>query len=60
MSHASYVGICECAVSSKLRRLSGSSLSEIVPSASQVMSSIDVASNITGVSGTKMSARISR
>ena len=51
MSHAPYIGICECATSSKLRRLSGSSLSEIGPLASQVMSSIDVASDVTGISG---------
>ena len=49
--HAPYLGICECAASSKLRRLSGSSLSEISLSASQVMSPIDVASDVTGVSG---------
>ena len=49
MSHAPYVGICECAASKRVRRLSGSSLSEIGPSVSQVMSSI--ASKVTGVSG---------
>ena len=49
MPHAPYVGICECAATKKVRRLSGSSSSKIGTSMSQVMSSI--ASEVTGVSG---------
>ena len=49
MSHAPYVGICECAACKKVFRLSGSSLSKIDPSVTQVMSSI--ASEVIGVSG---------
>ena len=52
MSHAPYVGICECAASRKLRRQSGSSSYGIGPSTSQVMLSIaDDDSGVTGVSG---------
>ena len=49
MSHAPYVGICECVASKKVRRLSGSLSSEIRPSVSNVMSFI--VSDVTVVSG---------
>ena len=49
MSLASYVGVCKCAASKKIRRLSGSLSFEIGPSVLQVMSYI--ASEVTGVSG---------
>ena len=48
---APYVGICECAVSSKTRRLSSLSLSEICTLVSQVISSVNFAFELTGVSG---------
>ena len=51
MSHAPYIGLCECPPLGKLRRLLGPSLFGINPSASQLMSSIDVACDVTGVSG---------
>ena len=47
MSHAPYVGICECSTSKEVRRLSGSSSSKSGPSVSQVVSSI--ASEVIGV-----------
>ena len=50
MSHAPLLGIRECAASRKLRRLSDSSLSKIGPWASQMMSSIDLVSDVTSVS----------
>ena len=51
-SHAPYMGICECAASGKLCRFSGSSSSDIRPSASQVVSSVgDGSSGLAGVSG---------
>ena len=40
MSYDPYIGICESAASMMMRSLSGSSLSEIGPSVSQMMSSI--------------------
>ena len=51
VSHAPNEGVCEFAVSSKLRQLLGSSLSGIGPSISQDVSLIsDGASDLTGVS----------
>ena len=49
MSHAPYVGICECTASKRMHRLLGSSSSEIGPSVSQVM--LSIASEVTGISG---------
>ena len=49
MSYVLYVAICDCASSKKVRRLSGSSSSEICSSMSQVISSI--VPDVTGISG---------
>ena len=50
-SFAPYVSICEYVASDKLRRLSGSSSSDIGLSASQIMSSIgEGASDVNGIS----------
>ena len=38
MPHASYVNVCECAASGKMRRLSSSLSSDIGPSMSQIVS----------------------
>ena len=49
MSHALYVGICECAASRRVHRKPGSPSSRIGPSVSQVISYI--ASDVIGVDG---------
>ena len=53
MSHAPFVSICECTVCKMFRRLSGSLSSGIGLSALQLMSSVDVVSDVTCVSGMK-------
>ena len=57
MSSGPYVGIYECAASKNVRRISGSSSSEIVYSVSQAVSSI--VSEVAGVSGVNNVDKIS-
>ena len=52
ISHTPYVGVLECTTSGKLRQLSGLSSSDIIPSASQIVSLIGHGeSEVTGASG---------